>query len=66
MLTDLQPWKAVHQQTQRWLIADRFEQPVDDLNDLPRLTLGRFPEQTASISESQSLRSSPESGERAG
>jgi len=66
MPNDLPPWEAVYQQAQRWLAAGCFEQLADDLRALLRLASGRSPEPSAAILDSRTLRSSPESGERAG
>ena len=63
---DLPPWQAVYQQTQRWLSAGVFEAMVHDLRALLRLAEGRAPGPTAAILDSRTLRSSPESGHRAG
>lgn len=66
MPNDLPPWAAVYQQTQRWLAAGCFEALVDDLRTVLRLAAGRKAEPTAAIIDSRTLRSTPESGERAG
>jgi transposase len=66
MPNDLPPWAAVYQQTQRWLAAGCFEALVDDLRAVLRLAAGRKAEPTAAIIDSRTLRSTPESGERAG
>ena len=66
MPNDLPPWAAVYQQTQRWLEAGCFEALVDDLRVVLRVAAGRMPEPSAAILDSRTLRSSPESGERAG
>ncbi len=66
MPNDLPPWAAVYQQTQRWLAAGCFEALVDDLRAVLRLAAGRRAEPTAAIIDSRTLRSTPESGERAG
>ena len=63
---DLPPWPTVYQQTQRWLAAGCFEALVDDLRAVLRLAAGRKAEPTAAIIDSRTLRSTPESGERAG
>src|SRR6516165_2494891 len=63
---DLPPWAAVYQQTQRWLKAGVFEAIVDDLRVVLRLAQGRNEEPSASIFDSRTLQSSPESGHRAG
>ena len=66
MPNDLPPWAAVYQQTQRWLAAGCFEALVDDLRAVLRLAAGHKAEPTAAIIDSRTLRSTPESGERAG
>jgi len=63
---DLPPWFAVYQQTQRWMQADCFEALVHDLRAVLRIAAGRSPEPTAAIIDSRTLRSTPESGTRAG
>ncbi len=63
---DFPPWEAVYQQTQRWLSAGVFEAMVHDLRALLRLAKGRDKEPTAAILDSRTLRSTPESGHRAG
>ncbi|GAB0114919.1 IS5 family transposase [Acidisoma sp. C75] len=66
MPNDLPPWFAVYQQTQRWLQAGCFEALVHDLRAVLRMKDGRPPEPTAAIIDSRTLRSTPESGTRAG
>lgn len=66
MPNDLPPWSAVYQQAQRWMAAGCFEALVDDLRAVLRLAAGRAPEPSAAIFDSRTLRSSPESGTRAG
>jgi transposase len=64
---DLPPWEAVYQQTQRWLEAGVFEAMVYDfLRALLRLSGGRAPDPTATIPDSRTPRSTPESGSRGG
>jgi transposase len=63
---DLPPWEAVYQQTRRWLSAGVFEAMVHDLRILLRLSEGRASNPTAAILDSRILRSTPESGTRAG
>ncbi|WP_060772095.1 IS5 family transposase [Methylobacterium sp. AMS5] len=63
---DLPPWAAVYQQTQRWLAADSFVAVAGDLRAVLRRAAEREPEPSAVILDSRTLRSSPESGERAG
>ena len=64
--TNLPPWEAVYQQTQRWLAAGVFKAMVDDLRALLRLAEGRPAEPSAIVIDSRTLQSSPESGGRAG
>ena len=63
---DLPPWEAVYQQTQRSLHAGVFEEMVHDLRVLLRLSEGRAPDPTATILDSRTLQSTPESGSRGG
>jgi transposase len=63
---ELPPWEAVYQQTQRWLHAGVFEEMVHDLRVLLRLSEGRAPDPTATILDSRTLQSTPESGSRGG
>src|SRR5438270_7428818 len=63
---DLPPWFAVYQQAQRWLAAGCFEQLAEDLRAVLRMAAGRAPDPSAAVLDSRTLRSSPESGERAG
>ena len=60
------PWPVVYQQTQRWIAAGVFEDMVDDLRELLRVAAGKKAQPTAAILDSQTLRSTPESGDRAG
>lgn len=66
MPNDLPPWAAVYQQAQRWLDAGCFEQLAHDLRVVLRLAAGRRAEPSAAILDSRTLRSTPESGTRAG
>src|SRR5687768_9836072 len=63
---DLPPGEAVYQQTRRWLEAGVFEEMVHDLRVLLRLSEGRAPNPTATILDSRTLQSTPESGSRGG
>src|SRR5918997_1286092 len=63
---DLPPWAAVYQQAQRWLGAGCFEMLAQDLRAVLRLAAGREAEPTAAVLDSRTLRSTPESGARAG
>lgn len=66
MPNDLPPWAAVYQQAQRWMAAGCFEVLAQDLRALLRVASGRAPNPTAAIIDSRTLRSTPESGTRAG
>jgi transposase len=66
MPNDLPPWQAVYQQSQRWLAAGVFEAMTQDLRRILRLLEGRREEPSAVIFDSRTLRSTPESGDRAG
>jgi transposase len=63
---DLPPWTAVYQQTRRWLAAGVFEALVHDLRVLLRVAQGRNPDPSAAVFDSRTVRSTPESGARAG
>ena len=63
--SDLPPWEAVYQQSQRWIRAGVFEAMVADLREILRLTTGRKAKPTAVIFDSRTLQSTPESGSRA-
>jgi transposase len=60
------PWEAVYQQTRRWMAAGCFEALVQDLRLLVRAAAGRKPQPRAAIIDSRTLRSTVESGHRAG
>jgi len=60
------PWPVVYQQTQRWIAAGVFENMVDDLREVLRVAAGKKAQPSAAILDSQTLRSTPESGDRAG
>ena len=66
MPNDLPPWSAVYQQTQRWLAAGCFESLAQDLRAVLRMAAGRPGDPTAAVIDSRTLRSTPESGARAG
>ena len=63
---DFPPWEAVYQQMQRWVKAECFEAMVHDLRETLRVTQGRTATPSAAILDSRTLRSTPESGARAG
>lgn len=60
------PWEAVYQQTQRWISAGVFDAMVQDLRVLLRWLQGRQDAPTATILDSRTIQSTPESGHRAG
>ena len=66
MPTNFPPWEAVYQQWQRWQRAQGFEAIVHDLRVLLREAQGRAGDPSAAVFDSRTLRSSPESGARAG
>ena len=63
---DSPPWHAVYDQARRWLAAGCFEAMAYDLRAVLRLAEGRAAEPSAAIFDSRTLRSTPESGGRAG
>jgi transposase len=63
---DLPPWSTVYQQSQRWLAAGVFEAMTQDLRRILRVLEGRHEEPSAAVLDSRTLRSTPESGQRAG
>src|SRR5688572_21142110 len=63
---DLPPWWAVYQQHRRWIEAGSYEDLLTAARKLARTTVNRQPQPTAAIYDSRTLRSTPESGERAG
>ena len=63
---DLPPWQAIHQQTVRWIAAGAFEAMAADLRRILRLILERSEEPSAVILDGRTVRSTPESGARAG
>ncbi len=66
MPNDLPPWHAVYDQVQRWLRAGCFEMLAQDLRAVLRLAAGRAEDPSAVVLDSRTLRSTPESGHRAG
>jgi transposase len=63
---DLPPWWAVHQQYLRWLDAGCLDDLLLTVRKLARTTVGREAQPTAAIYDSRTVRSTPESGARAG
>lgn len=66
MPNDLPPWHAVYDQAMRWRRAGCFERLAQDLRAVLRLAAGRAAEPSAAVFDSRTLRSTPESGRRAG
>jgi transposase len=66
MPNDPPPWFAAYQQSRRWLAAGVFDALAQDLRALLRLAAGRGAEPTAAVIDSRTLRSTPDSGPRAG
>lgn len=64
--TNFPPWAAVYQQWRRWLKAGVFEAMVHDLRAILRRAEGRASAPTGAVFDSRTLRSTPESGSRAG
>lgn len=60
------PWHVVYQQTQRWIKAGVFESIVHDLRALIRKAQGRNEQPSAVVFDARTLKSTPESGARAG
>lgn len=60
------PWEAVYQQAQRWIASGVFAAMVKDLRELLRMVEGRDPQPSATVLDSRTLQSTPESGHRAG
>ena len=63
---DFPPWHAVYDQARRWMAAGAFEAMAHDLRAVLRLAEGRAAAPTAAILDSRTMRSTPESGGRAG
>ena len=63
---DFPPWHAVYDQARRWLAAGYFKAMAHDLRAVLRLAEGRCAAPSAAILDSRTLRSTPESGARAG
>ena len=63
---DFPPWPAVYQQFRRWTKAECFKHMVHDLRETVRTIEGKEAEPTAAIFDGRTLRSTPESGGRAG
>jgi transposase len=60
--TNLPPWEAVYQQTQRWIAAGVFEQMAHDLREVVRQLGDRAAQPSAAILDGRTLQSTPESG----
>lgn len=67
MPTNFPPWKAVYDQAQRWIRAGVFEAMAHDLRTILRVVLEqRKGQPSATIFDSRTVQSTPESGARAG
>jgi transposase len=66
MPNDLPPRHAVYGQAQRWLRGGCFATLAHDLRAVLRLAAGRAEEPSAAVLDGRTLRSTPESGGRAG
>lgn len=64
--SDFPPWETVYQQSRRWLDAGVFEAMTHDLRVVLRLAQARQANPSAVILDGRTLKSSPESGHRAG
>lgn len=64
--TNFPPWEVVYQQTQRWIKAGVFEAIVHDLRSIIRKAQGRNEQPSAVVLDGRTLKSTPESGARAG
>ena len=62
---DFPPWSAVYQQGRRWQQAGVFEQIAHELRIIERVLKERAETPSAVILDGRTLRSTPESGERA-
>lgn len=59
---DFPPWMAVYQTFRRWLAQGRFETMYDELRKLWRTRQRRAPDPTATVLDSQSVKTSPQGG----
>jgi transposase len=64
--SNFSPWEAVYQQTRRWIEAGSLEAIVHDLRLLVHAASRRRPQPSTAIVDSRTLRSTVESGLRAG
>jgi transposase len=64
--TNFPPWEAVYRQTRRWIAAGCFEAIVQDLRLLVCAAAGRRVQPSKGIVDSRTLRSTVDSGQRAG
>lgn len=64
--SDFPPWESVYQQSRRWLDAGVFEAMRHDLRVVLRLAQSRQANPSAVVLDGRTLKSSPESGHRAG
>ncbi len=63
---DFPDWNAVYQQSRRWMDAKAFETAAHDLRQIARMIEERNAQPTATVIDSRTLQSTPESGARGG
>jgi len=61
---DFPPWPIVYRTFRRWLARDLFESMYDELRKLWRSRERRNPDPTAALLDSQSVKTSPQGGEK--
>jgi transposase len=61
---DFPPWQVVYRTFRRWLARDLFEAMYDELRKLWRSRERRDPDPTAAVLDSQSVKTSPQGGEK--
>jgi transposase len=64
--SDLPPWAAVHQQARLWIDAGIFAAMTHNLREIMRYGQARKKTPSGAVLDARVLKSSPESGHRAG